>query len=297
MTLNQLIDVVTDKSKFQNLTDYIDFCQRYLDYIGSNHQAKIISRNENNYFFYQYTAEGNYQITRPLNSNLLYDAASFASVSGEFIDLLKNAKSVAPEQASERKILNDCVYTIQQSVGASLDALPQGLSNRARKLNGEMFEKFIREVLCTTGIDATCGTVKVPIVVAGTQLATMNYQHDLLVKDKFNEVQVIGSIKTSSKDRAAKIFMDKFLYSKLTDTALPHIAIFLNDVQRMGKEGKYGISSTFLPGHFKGFTLKLNPLDGVYFCDMRPNMKTEAILKDHIKTLDCLLCEDIWTFV
>ena len=42
--------------------------------------------------------------------------------------------------------------------------------------------------------------------------------------------------------------------------------------------------------------LSLNPLDGVYYCDIRPNMKTEKILKDHIKTFDNLLIDDIWEF-
>ena len=116
------------------------------------------------------------------------------------------------------------------------------------------------------------------------------------VYKKEDKIQLIGSVKTSSKDRIDKIFIDKFLYNKLTNTNIPHIAIFLNDVQRKNtkKEGKYGISSTFLPGHFKGYAIKLNPLDGVYYCDIRPNMMTEEILKDHIKTFDNLLIEDIW---
>ena len=46
----------------------------------------------------------------------------------------------------------------------------------------------------------------------------------------------------------------------------------------------------------KGYTIKLNPLDGVYYCDIRPNMQTEIILKDQIKTIDHLLCGDIWDF-
>jgi hypothetical protein len=73
----------------------------------------------------------------------------------------------------------------------------------------------------------------------------------------------------------------------------------LNDVQRKDgrTKGKFGVSATFLPGHFKGYTVKLNPLDGVYYCDIRPNMITEAILKDHIKTFDHLLFDDIWTMV
>lgn len=93
--------------------------------------------------------------------------------------------------------------------------------------------------------------------------------------------------------------MDKFLYSKLTGTTLPHIAIFLNDVQRKNtaKENKYSVSATFLPGRFKGFTIKLNPLDGVYYCDIRPNMRTDSILKKHIQTIDYFFCSDLWKLV
>ena len=95
------------------------------------------------------------------------------------------------------------------------------------------------------------------VIVDGEPTFNMSYQHDLII-EKDSDVKVIGSIKTSSKDRHDKIFIDKFLYNKLTEKATPHIAIFLNDVQRKNtkREGEYGINSTFLPGHFKGYTVK-----------------------------------------
>jgi hypothetical protein len=88
--------------------------------------------------------------------------------------------------------------------------------------------------------------------------------------------------------------VDKFLLARLTGKDVPHVAIFLNDVQRKGMLPRYGINSTFLSGHFKGYTVKLNALDGVYYCDIRPNMLTENILRAHIRTLDCFLFDDIW---
>ena len=88
--------------------------------------------------------------------------------------------------------------------------------------------------------------------------------------------------------------MDKFLLARLTGKDVPHMAIFLNDVQRKGKTPQqYGVNATFLPGHFKGYTVKLNPLDGVYYFDIRPNMQTEKILKDHIRTFDHFLFGDL----
>lgn len=138
--------------------------------------------------------------------------------------------------------------------------------------------------------------MQVPVKdIDGTELFKSSYQHDLLLS-KNDELKVIGSVKTSSKDRIDKVFMDKFLYSRLTNTSLPHIAIFLNDVQRKKtkRENEYGVSATFLPGHFKAYTIKLNPLDGVYYCDIRPNMMSDALLSQHIKTIDHFFYADLW---
>lgn len=298
MKLKQLVNKAKDKSNFKDLKGYVAFCNEYLTYITENLQAIIVSQNENHYRFYQYKKEGNFQITRPINSNLMYDAKAFAKTSKEFIKILKGIKTIDRNNNSIREIINNSTYTIQQSIGSALDGLPAGQSNTARKLNGDLFEHFIRLLIREIGIDCKAGTIQVPIVVANEPLFKMSYQHDLII-EKDSEIKVIGSIKTSSKDRIDKIFIDKFLYNKLTEKATPHIAIFLNDVQRKNarKENEYGINSTFLPGHFKGYTVKLNPLDGVYYCDIRPNMKTESILKDHIKTFDNLLIEDIWKFI
>ena len=113
---------------------------------------------------------------------------------------------------------------------------------------------------------------------------------------KEDKLKIIGSVKTSSKDRIDKIFVDKFLYNKLTNTAIPHIAIFLNDVQRKKarQENQYSINTTFLSGHFKAYTIKLNQLDGVYYCDIRPNMITDSLLSQHIQTIDCFFYDDLW---
>lgn len=124
----------------------------------------------------------------------------------------------------------------------------------------------------------------------------MKYQNDIEIKVN-GEIVAIGSVKTSSKDRIDKIFLDKLMYNRLTNTDTPHFAIFLHDVQRAGKEPNYKVGQTFLTGHFKAYTIGLYPLDGVYYCDLRPVMKTDTLLKGHIKSLDNLLCEDVWKYV
>ena len=295
MNLKNIVYVATNKDKFLSIADYSDFCLNYLEFIQTKLQAVIVSRNENNYRFFQYKKDGTYNVTRPINSNLMLALEVFDSNRQLFLDILKNIKSNTAKTNKNRKLLNDHIYTCQQCIGAALDALPAKKSNTARKINGDLFERFIRLIIQEVGIDVTDGTIAVPVKINGTEAFKMRYQHDLIIKID-DVTKAIGSVKTSSKDRIDKIFVDKFLYNRLTDTQTPHFAIFLNDVQRKGKEGKYGINSTFLPGHFKGYTIKLNPLDGVYYFDIRPNMKTEKILKDHIKTFDNFLIQDVWKF-
>ena len=299
MSLNQLHTFVRDKDQFYSIQRYIDFCAMYLEYVqNGNLQAVIVSQNENHYRFYQYGEDAEFRVTRPINSKLMHDAERFETSKDEFLRILDNIRDLGQDNTAERAVINNTVYTLQQSIGAALDSLPAGEANKARKLNGDYFERLILQIINRIGVACTSETIKIPVEVNGEETFKMSYQHDLVVKEG-EEVKVIGSIKTSSKDRIGKIFVDKFLYNRLTGGEVPHIAIFLNDIQRKKTktENKYRINATFLPGHFKGYTVRLNPLDGVYYCDIRPNMLTEDILKDHIQTFDNLLIDDIWNFV
>jgi len=294
MKLKTLVKWATDKERFEEIDDYSTFCLNYLEFIQSNLQAVIVSRNENNYRFFQYREDGTYNVTRPINSELMLSLKDVENNRERFLDLLHNIRDVTSNE--DKCLLNNYIYTCQQSIGAALDALPANRSNTARKINGDLFERFIRLIISEIGINVSTGTIRLPIKINGETAFYMAYQHDLIIQVDEN-VKAIGSVKTSSKDRLDKIFIDKYLYNRLTDLDTPHFAIFLNDVQRKGKMGRYGINATFLPGHFKGYTIKLNPLDGVYYFDIRPNMRTEDILKDHIKTFDNFLISDVWNFV
>ena len=297
MRLKTLVDRAMNKDKFLSIADYTDFCLTYLEFIKTELQAIIVSQNENHYRFFQYKDDGTYNVTRPINSNLMLSYEEFEYNRKKFTFLLNNIRSNESKSTQNRTLLNNYIYTCQQSIGSALDALPANKSNIARKINGDLFERFIRLIIAEVGIKVSEGITTVPVSVCGAEAFQMKYQHDLIIKGDDNDtIKAIGSVKTSSKDRIDKVFMDKFLYNRLTDRETPHFAIFLNDVQRKGREGRYGVSATFLPGHFKGYTIKLNPLDGVYYFDIRPNMKTEEMLKNHIKTFDHFLTQDVWSF-
>lgn len=295
MTLVELVAWAKDKTRFLTTDDYSAFCKEYLAFTIGGLQAIIVSQNENNYRFFQYKEDGNFNVTRPINNNLMISVGNFDASTENFNYAIQHIREIQNETVL-RDLINRYIYTCQQTIGAALDALPAGESNIARKINGDLFERYIRLILDKIGVPVREGVVRVPIIVDGEELFKMSYQHDLIVEEN-NEVRAIGSVKTSSKDRIDKIFIDKFLYNHLTNVPIPHFAIFLNDVQRKGKEPRFGVNTTFLAGHFKGYTIKLNPLDGVYYCDLRPNMLTDDILSSQIHSLDVLLAEDIWRFI
>ncbi len=295
MNLREILEKATNKESFLSIENYADFSESYLEFIKSNLQAVIVSRNENNYRFFQYQADGTYNVTRPINSDLIIPLDEFNNARDSFFYVLKNIHDKNIGTKENRKLVNNFIYTCQQSIGAALDALPANRSNTARKINGDLFERFILLIINRIGLSVTGGSIAIPVIINGEVVCYMSYQHDLIIK--VDEVtKAIGSIKTSSKDRLDKIFIDKFLFNRLTNSDTPHFAIFLNDVQRQGKEGNYGINTTFLPGHFRVYTIKLNPLDGVYYIDIRPNMRVEDFLKNHIKKFDHFLFTDLWKF-
>lgn len=296
MKLNDILALATDKEKFKSVKSYSDYCLHYLEFVKTNLQAVIVSQNENNYRFFQYGKEGTFNVTRPINSDLMLSLEDMDKDRERFFSILKNVKDKTSKSKRSRKLINDFIYTCQQSIGAALDALPAKESNKAKKINGDLFERFIRLIIAEIGIEVFESSLSIPVIIDGKEIMKMKYQHDLIIK--VNDVtKAIGSVKTSSKDRIDKIFIDKLTYNKFADTNTPHFAIFLNDVQRKGKEHNYGINTTFLSGHFKCYTFALNPLDGVYYLDIRPNMLTDNTLKEHVKTFDHFLLKDVWKFL
>lgn len=289
MTLWEIMSWVSQKERFRSIQDYIDFARCYLGFISQGLQAKIVARNETNYQFFQYKRDGEYNITRPVNMDLFLTLQAYEGASRTFEETLADIRRIRGDQA-ERELVDRFIYTTQQSIGCALDALPSSKTNASRKLNGDLFEDLIRLVIGQLGLTVSSGVSRVRIPGSDE---VMLFQNDIEIKISGRTV-AIGSVKTSSKDRIDKVFLDRMMYDRLTGTDIPHFAVFLHDVQRAGREPDYRVGQTFLTGHFKAYTIGLDPLDGVYYCDLRPVMKTDEILREQIKPLDHLLCEDIW---
>ena len=235
-TLWEIMSWVSQKDRFTNIENYIDFAKVYLEFISTELQAEIIAKNENNYKFLQYRRDGEYNITRPINENLFMNYDKYDKFSKRFIEILNNIKNIKHD-FSLRNDVNNFIYTTQQSIGCALDALPSSKTNTSRKVNGDLFERLMQLIIAQLGFDITSETLGVNIPQSNE---IMNYQNDIEIKIK-GEIVAIGSVKTSSKDRIDKIFLDKLMYNRLTVTETPHFAIFLHDVQRAGKEPEYKI--------------------------------------------------------
>ncbi len=295
MSLGQLVAFAADKTNFATVPDYIDFARRFLDFVGKGGlHGTVLSRNEGHYFFYQFKDDGDRRVSRPVNGRLMYGPDAGDVLSRDFMAAMRCAKDIPSGDIPRRTIIRNSIYTIQQSIGVCLDG--HAVSNNARKVAGDLFERLMRLLISDLSVDCKSATIAIPVIVDGVEQFSMSYQHDLVIRRQ-GRIKVLGSVKTSSKDRMDKVFVDKFLYSRLTGTQTPHIALFLNDVQRKGAHPRFGINSTFLPGHFKGYSIKLNPLDGVYYCDLRPNMESDAFLKLRIHSIDRFFCDDLWEFL
>ena len=153
MNLSDLVRYAISKNEFQTIENYLLFCTRYLQFIETGLQARIISQNENHYQFFQYRQDGNFNVTRPLNSHLMYDAENFQNAEKLFKQALLQLCSGELPENNLRNTFIRVIYTAQQSIGATLDALPSGMSNQARKVNGDLFERFIRLLILSLNIN------------------------------------------------------------------------------------------------------------------------------------------------
>lgn len=138
-------DMVRNKAIFTSLEDYIDFAYRFVDFISdsNNIEAKIVSRNENNYRFLQYKKEATFNITRPINYDLYLDADNTSTSFDFFTSVLSDTVRIQELSPKEKELFNKCIYTIQQSIGCALDALPASDNNVAKKINGDLFERLM----------------------------------------------------------------------------------------------------------------------------------------------------------
>ena len=156
-------------------------------------------------------------------------------------------------------------------------------------------------------IGFTCEAKTISVPIPGSPNYNMSYELDLVFSRSgvimttesalIHPDEVIGSVKTTSKDRLDKIFLDKYLLTQLLGREVKMVAIFLHDVQRAQRVNSlFGINSTFKTNHFLGYSLALSRMNGVYYVDPRPEMLSDPRLKGEINDFQRFIAHDIWKF-
>lgn len=83
----------------------------------------------------------------------MYEVEEFEIASTQFLGVLEQLRDRQVPKKTLRQVIVCTIYTMQQSIGAALDALPAGKSNQARKVNGDLFERLISLLIVSLDID------------------------------------------------------------------------------------------------------------------------------------------------
>ena len=251
---------------------------------------------KNNYKIYSSQIAGTTKYLRPINKTLFFEnEAEFENSFNELKNIFKKIRSKAILSKTEEQIIDRTVYTIQQSIGVGLDLLVN--PNSARKHVGNRFEELIKVVFTEIGIANKKTVLQIPY---DTEEGTKMYkcENDIILSP-FNEVksssgsldknEIVVSVKTTSKDRMGKMFIDKILLERFVGHPQKVIGIFLNDVQRKEKDN---ISFTLVSGLFMVYSKFLTKLDGIYYLDPPPNALKKPY-SEYMKPFSHLLSTDL----
>lgn len=285
------------------LSDFKVLTNRVLNYSSDVISNKI---NYNGFTLSSSTVAGTEKKIRPINNNLyIFDETEFNKKYSEFVGLLKKLKSGERGFSNDSyKIVDSVIYTIQQTIGIGFDLL--GESNSARKHVGNRFEELIRLVISELGISNKKLVLNIPYR-SGKTFKNYRCEIDIVISPYptvrstnklIDPSEVVISLKTTTKDRMGKIFIDKLLIEKFTENKVKVVGISLNDVQRKSDSANNleKISYTFVSNLFMVYTNFLTKLEGYYYVDIPKSAKTVPF-NNHISPFSKLIFEDIWNLL
>ena len=262
------------QNKISSLDEFKKITLRILNYIPDQISQ---TKTDREYVIIESNVGSTKKYARPYNSSLfIMDSEIFSTQYAIFIEILQKAAAGTTQfSEAEFEIIDKITYTIQQSIGIALDFL--GNQNANRKYVGNRFEELISLIVEEVGIRNKKVVLKIPyddsFFKCETDFVFSPYDSVRSDSNTIVENEVVVSLKTTSKDRMGKIFIDKLLMSKFVKRDVKVVGIFLNDIQRKGTDK---ISYTFVSGLFMVYRKFITELDGVYFVDLPPNSKKDS---------------------
>ncbi|MCK9449406.1 MAG: hypothetical protein M0Q41_10580 [Bacteroidales bacterium] len=274
------------------LEEFSDVTIRVLQYLPN-----VISKSEvkENYTIYSSEIAGTTKFIRPINSILfIKEPETFSEKFKLLKDTLEKVRENKSVSIEEKNNIDSVVYTIQQAIGAGSDLLVN--PNSARKHVGNRFEELIKAIFSKIGVSNKKLILQIPyetekrkkVYKVENDLILSTYEKVKSTATSLDEREIVVSVKTTSKDRMGKIFIDKILLERFVNHPQKVIGIFQNDVQRKGSDN---ISYTLVSGLFMVYTKFLTKLEGIYYLDPPP-IALKKPYSDYIKRFSELIVFD-----
>ena len=283
------------RQKKNTLLEFKNITLRVLNYLPHVLTGEKIKKD---YKLHISNSAGLTKALRPINQILfVYDPIIFENDFNKLMDLFCKMR-IRDNQYTEAELflIDSVLYTIQQSIGCGFDLL--SASNSGRKHVGNRFEELMRAVFNELAISNTRTVLKIPymtddgtkIYACEMDLILSPYEVVRSTSTQLDENEIVVSVKTTSKDRMGKMFIDKILLEKFVQHKQKVIGIFLNDVQRSKDNNT---SFTLVSNLFMVYTQFLTNLEGVYYLDPPPNAH-KSPFNNHMAPFSRLITNDIW---
>ena len=283
-----------DLQKAKNsIDDFYKITIRVLDYFPN-----VINNTfeKGDYLISSSNIAGTIKFLRPINRKLfIQEKDIFNDHFQKLIRIFENIKNKETVTEDNKIIIDRVIYTIQQSIGIGLDLMVN--QNSARKHVGNRFEELIKVIFTEISVSNKRTVLQIPYETDEGQ-KIYKCENDLIISPfekvestnkHLDENEIVVSIKTTSKDRMGKMFIDKILLERFVKHPQKVIGIFLNDVQR--KEDN-NISFTLVSGLFMVYTNFLTSLEGIYYLDPPPNA-LKLPYSNYMKRFSDLITEDL----
>jgi hypothetical protein len=281
-----------------DIRQFRDITARVLNYIPD------VLNEETEYHDYQICSSniaGTRKSIRPFRNDLfIRNANLFNDKYDSFEEILNRLKNEERKfNEGEYHLVDSVVYTIQQAMGIGLDLMVQ--ANSARKHVGNRFEELIRTLFISLEISMKKVVLSIPYETdegnkyyrCETDVIISPFENVKSDATSINPNEIVVSLKTTTKDRMPKIFIDKVLMERFVGHSVRVVGISQNDIQRKEDTDEIKISYTFVSNLFMVYTRFLAQLEGYYYLDI-PSKALQRPFNQYIFPFSKFILSDVW---